>query len=64
MKNFFAVFGFIIFVFSILGAIIPGWHFHAVFADDETTLKFHEKHAKQLRASISERSTKPTDEVD
>ena len=64
MKTFFAAFGFITFVFCILGAIIPGWYFHAIFADDATTLKFHEKQAKQLRASISERSPKPTDEAD
>ena len=64
MITFFAVFGFVTFVFFILGAIIPGWHCHVVFANDKDTIDFHEKHAKQLRAKLSERSPKPTDEAD
>ena len=61
---FFAVIGLITVIFFFLGVIIPGWNCHVVFANDKDTLDFHEKHAKQLRAKLSERSTKPTDEAD
>lgn len=58
MKDVFSFLGFLLILFSVLGAITPGWHFHVAFANDETAYKWHKIHAEELAAVIEAKKDK------
>lgn len=46
--------GWIFIALSVLGATVPGLHFHVVFADDQTTMGFHKERADRLSKKLAQ----------
>ena len=54
MRVFTSIIGWAFIVSAILGATVPGLHFHIVFADDQTTMEFHKENADQLAKKLAQ----------
>lgn len=54
MQTFTSIVGWIFIALSVLGATVPGLHFHVVFADDQTTMEFHKERADRLSKKLAQ----------
>ena len=54
MQVFTSIIGWVFIALVILGATVPGFHFHVVFADDQTAMEFHRERAEQLAKKLAQ----------
>lgn len=57
------VIGWSFLIAALIGALIPGMHFHVVFAGDAAAQKFHAERAERLQKRIEEKAAKRVKEV-
>ncbi len=55
MTKFLAVIGACFIIAMIIGAVVPGMNFHAVFAGDEAAQRWHQRLAAELQTRIQEK---------
>lgn len=63
MKTILAITGGVFWLLAILGAVVPGWNFHAVFADDESARDWHSRKAAELDARIQAKADQTSNET-
>ena len=56
MDFYFMCFFFTVVSMAFIGAFLPGWYFHVVFAKDKTAMEFHKERYEEIKRRLADKS--------